>query len=501
MAAERKEVKVSQDEPERAEWGNHCEFFLSSLGLAVGLGNIWRFPYMCFSNGGGTFLIPYIIMLFIVGLPLFFMEMVLGQYAGLSATKVYARLVPGLKGMGYGMVTIPTVINFYYTVIMAYAFYYLFMGFSSELPWAKCTDLSFNTPNCYSLMDAQNCNKTEVYWNNTCTDFDAFCGHFNYTTLDGNNTHCFTEMDKFPVHVENVTFRVSSTEEFWYKKVLEMSVTFTVDGTEINLDDNSWSKWGNCNWKIAGCLLLCWTLVCLSLIKGIQSYGKVVYFITLFPYVVLTVLLGYVATLDGFMDGIRFYLTPDWSKLGDLSVWNAAAGQIFYSLGVAVGSQLLLASYNGFRNNAHRDAILIGLCDSLTSIYAGFVVFGVLGFISVKKQLPIEKVVDAGPGLAFVVYPEAVSIMVASPFFSFIFFFMLLLLAISSICGGWEAFVGALLDEFPKLRTQRVKVMIISCFMAFVAGFPICFQSGFLLFQLMDNRSANAILLMAFIEI
>ncbi len=73
---------------ERAAWGNHCEFFLSSLGLAVGLGNIWRFPYMCYSNGGGTFLIPYVIMLIFVGLPLFFMEMILGQYAGLSATKV-----------------------------------------------------------------------------------------------------------------------------------------------------------------------------------------------------------------------------------------------------------------------------------------------------------------------------------------------------------------------------------------------------------------------------
>ena len=76
---------------ERAEFGNHCEFFLTSLGLAVGLGNIWRFPYKCYVNGGGTFLIPYLIMLAIVGLPLFFMEMALGQYAGLSAPKIYSR--------------------------------------------------------------------------------------------------------------------------------------------------------------------------------------------------------------------------------------------------------------------------------------------------------------------------------------------------------------------------------------------------------------------------
>jgi hypothetical protein len=46
---------------ERAEWGNHCEYFLTSLGLAVGLGNLWRFPYVCYENGGGTFLIPYLL--------------------------------------------------------------------------------------------------------------------------------------------------------------------------------------------------------------------------------------------------------------------------------------------------------------------------------------------------------------------------------------------------------------------------------------------------------
>jgi len=69
------------------------------------------------------------------------------------------------------------------------------------------------------------------------------------------------------------------------------------------------------------------------------------------------VTLGYVATLDGFSDGMDFYLLePDWGKMADIQLWNDAAGQIFFSLGVAVGSQLLLSSYNGFTANAHRDA-------------------------------------------------------------------------------------------------------------------------------------------------
>merc|ERR1712212_762132 len=127
---------MAEKEEKRDSWGNHCEFFVTSLGLAVGLGNIWRFPYVCYQNGGGTFLLPYVIMLFLVAIPALFMELALGQYVGLSAIKIYNRLAPGLKGLGYGMTLIPTVINFYYTVVMAYGVFFLFSGFTTgPLPW------------------------------------------------------------------------------------------------------------------------------------------------------------------------------------------------------------------------------------------------------------------------------------------------------------------------------------------------------------------------------
>ena len=76
------------EEPKRDAWGNYCEFFLSSLGLAVGIGNVWRFPYVAYENGGGSFLIPYIVMLIFVGFPAFFMEQSLGQYGKVGANKV-----------------------------------------------------------------------------------------------------------------------------------------------------------------------------------------------------------------------------------------------------------------------------------------------------------------------------------------------------------------------------------------------------------------------------
>ena len=99
---------------------------------------------------------------------------------------------------------------------------------------------------------------------------------------------------------------------------------------------------------------------------------------------------------------------------------------------MGLGSQVILASFNKINNNTFRDAVLISIFNSLTSIYAGFVVFSVLGFLSESTNKPIELVVTEGIKLAFVAYPSAVLEMDVSPLWSFLFFFMLMNLALSS---------------------------------------------------------------------
>ena len=89
-----------------------------------------------------------------------------------------------------------------------------------------------------------------------------------------------------------------------------------------------------------------WTIIGLILWKGIASYGKAAYVITLSPYFVLTALLIYTARLDGAVEGIEFYLTPDWDKLQSLDVWTTAASQILFSLTVGLGSQVISVGTN-----------------------------------------------------------------------------------------------------------------------------------------------------------
>jgi solute carrier family 6 amino acid transporter-like protein 5/7/9/14 len=463
------------------------------MTLAVHSTLLTRLPNF---QGGATFLIPYFIMLFLVGLPMFFLELVLGQYAGLGATKIYGRLTPGLRGLGFGMITIPTLINFYYVVIMAYALHFLFAGFTSTLPWSACGH-DYNSDHCYSLVEAKECNINQVYYREKCTPSASFCRDFEYKFEESHPGYCINDTgDILPM--ADIFYRVSPSEEYWYGRVLHFNVT---QGSVIQ-DESSWDNWGGIQWELVGCLGLGWIIIFIFLNNGIQSYGKVVYFTTLFPYVVLTILLGYVATLDGFDVGMEYYFVPrDWNDLWDISVWNAAAGQIFYSIGVALGTHLMLASYNNFNENVQRDAVLIAVSNSLTSIYAGLVVFGSLGYISIQKGVKIEDVIQSGPGLAFIVYPEAVTLMDVPPLFSFLFFFMVILLAISSVCATWEGMIGTLMDEFPQLRERRRTTVFVSCLVAFLCGLSMCFDSGFLMFFLLDSRVSNAILLLSFIEL
>ncbi|XP_006039440.1 sodium- and chloride-dependent neutral and basic amino acid transporter B(0+)-like, partial [Alligator sinensis] len=123
----------------------------------------------------------------------------------------------------------------------------------------------------------------------------------------------------------------------------------------------------------------------------------VVYFTALFPYLILIILLVRGATLEGAMDGIEYYIgrQSNFTKLMEAEVWKDAATQIFYSLSVAWGGLVALSSYNKFHNNCYSDAIFVCVTNCLTSVFAGFAIFSILGHMAFRAQRPVSEVVDS----------------------------------------------------------------------------------------------------------
>ena len=122
----------------REQWSEKLDFLLSIIGFAVDLANIWRFPYLCYKNGGGAFLIPYALSVILGGMPLFYLELLLGQYYRQGAITCWKKICPLLAGIGWAVTVIAFYTDFYYNVVISWALYYLFASFRKMLPWSQC---------------------------------------------------------------------------------------------------------------------------------------------------------------------------------------------------------------------------------------------------------------------------------------------------------------------------------------------------------------------------
>ncbi|TSO57271.1 Sodium-dependent neutral amino acid transporter SLC6A17 [Bagarius yarrelli] len=394
----------------RDSWDSKVEYFLAQVGFSVGIGNVWRFPYLCHQNGGGAFLLLYVVLMVLVGVPLFFLELAVGQSIRQGSIGVWRHISPKLIGIGY----------------------------SSCLVRALITECEASSPTSY----------------------------------------------------------------FWFREALDIT--------------DSINETGEFNLIITGCLALAWTIVCLAMFKGIKSSGKL----------------------------------EIW---GDVQVWRQAFTQVFFALGLGFGSIIAYSSYNQCNNNCHRDAITVSTINFLTSILASLVVFSVLGFraktytmncitenlkllseaISSSVALPplllnitkaesvsvemythwyevqgnrlnltgynisscsLEEAMNKGvegTGLAFIAFTEAMTLFPASPFWSALFFLMLLNLGLSTMFGTMEGILTPLSDTFTLLRKHKLIFTVCSCVLAFVIGLLFTQRCGNYFVVMFDDYSAT----------
>uniref|UniRef100_A0A3P9IE61 Transporter n=1 Tax=Oryzias latipes TaxID=8090 RepID=A0A3P9IE61_ORYLA len=384
----------------RETWGKKIDFLLSVIGFAVDLANVWRFPYLCYKNGGGAFLIPYILFLVIAGMPLFYMELALGQYNREGAATVW-KICPVFKGVGYAVIVIALYVGFYYNVIIAWSLYYLYSSMTAELPWLKCGN-SWNSINC---TDPQ---------------------HINASFFDKNTSYA------------NNKFTPAS--EYYERGVLHLHESKGIQ--DLGLP----------RLELTLCLVVVVFILYFSLWKGVKSSGK---------------------------------------------VWIDAATQIFYSLGAGFGVLIAFSSYNKFDNNCYRDAILTSAVNCITSFVSGFAIFSVLGYMAQKYNMDIKAVATDGPGLVFIIYPEAISTLPGSTFWAIVFFIMLLTLGIDSSMGGMEAVITGLSDDFKFLKRNRKLFTFATAFGTFLMALICVTNGGIYVLTLLDKYAAGTSILFA----
>lgn len=383
----------------RARWASRTVFLLAAVGSAVGLGNVWRFPYLTYKYGGGAFLIPYLIALVLVGVPLLMLEFAVGQRMQQSAVKAFRSLHHRFGGLGIFALASSFIITTYYAVVMAWSLIYFIASFGVR--WA------------------------------------------------------------------------GDSEGFFLNTVLQLSA-----GPEVL---------GGINWLVLAALIAVWVMIYFCVWKGVLSVGRVVYWTVPLPIILLAVLLVRALFLEGFLTGWVFYLRPVWSALLDPQVWQAAFAQIFFTLTLGFGVMVAYASYKKQDADVAKDSWITALVNSGVSLFAGFVVFAVLGYMATSTGAPMAEVAEAsGPGLAFVVFPEALSLFGGlSWLFSALFFIVLLTLGIDSAFSLVEAINSALHDRFPKLSLPRISLIV--CTIGFLCGLIYTTRAGLYFLDIIDH--------------
>jgi NSS family neurotransmitter:Na+ symporter len=396
---------------ERERWGNRAGFIMASIGAAIGLGNVWRFPYICYANGGGAFLIPYFVALITAGIPLMILEFALGRKAQAGAPSAFAQVGKGTEWIGWLALFAVMLIFLYYPTIMAWSVDYAV--YSATLRWG------------------------------------------------------------------------ASPQHFFNSQFLQLS--------------GGPGALGGIRWPILIGLAVVWIAIYLCLFKGVKTVGKVVMWTVTIPWAILVIMVIRGLTLPGAVEGLKFYLTPDFSALLKPHVWLAAYGQVFFTLSLAMGTLIVYSSYLPKKSDISNNAYITSLGNCGTSFFAGFAVFSTLGYLAQSMGIGVPEVVKSGFGLAFVTYPTVIKLLPFwAPFFGILFFILLFTLGIDSAFSQVEPFVAGFTDKW---KLPKKWVLPLVCVFGFLVGVLFTTRGGFYWLDIVDYFTCTfGLCLVGFLE-
>lgn len=361
-------------EEKRAQWKTRFGFIMAAAGSAVGLGNIWRFPYLVGKHGGGAFVLLYLVLLALLGLPLLKTELFLGRKTGKNAVGTFKKLAPGTAWQGIGWMGIASgfLVLSYYSVISGWSLSYFVKSING------------------SYMGAD----TEILFNSyTATTIEPIAWHLIF-------------------------------------------------------------------------MILTTVIIGFGVVKGIEKISKI-----LMPaiFVIILILIFRSLTLPGGMEGLKFYLAFDFSKLGGEAFLDAL-GQVFFTLSLGMGTMITYGSYMKKDEDITKSSLQIILSDTVIAILAGFAIFPAVFSFGLEPS--------SGPGLTFVTLPAVFSAMDGiGRLFGALFFLLLGIAALTSAVSMLEVVVAYFIDE---KKWSRMKATVTTGIIIALVGIPASLGFGIL---------------------
>ncbi|XP_033736054.1 sodium- and chloride-dependent glycine transporter 2-like [Pecten maximus] len=439
-------VEISEEsEPskQRITWSNTLECVASMIGYSAGMSDFWRFPYLVWRNGGGAFLLAYGMTLVACGIPLYFLEVVIGQYSGKGLFSIWG-FFPLLRGIGISIALLNLCFVSYISTMRFWLLEYLRQSFTSELPWTSCGN-AWNTNACLTSLALFSSSVNGSLQNTTAHT----TGYINFTAAE------------------------SAEEEFLKYNILSLS---------SGIDEVGYLRWTLVLWAI-----LLKVIIVISLLKSVKTVGKLMLVTTFLPLLIGLAMLIQTFSYEGVQDGILFLITPDFTKLADSRVWIEAVFMAFYSLGPGWGGVMMMGSHMKFHNKCLR-TVMLSICgDVFFAVFNSFVLFAVLGVMANAIGVPFEDVVQSGMSIGLVGYSRALSYLPAPYVWAVVFFFAVLIVDLDAEVVCTETVVSFLEGFGDKLgRHSHLLFVVLTSLVTLLLNLPFCTQAGHYMFQLVD---------------
>ncbi len=359
---------------QRERLSTRLGFILLSAGCAIGVGNVWKFPYLVGSNGGGIFVLIYLVFLAIMGVPVMTMEFAMGRASQKSPAKMYSELTPNKKAFGaHGIVCLlgNIILMMFYTVVSAWMLRYFFYMIS---------------------------------------------GKFEGMTSSAEISDVYGEMLSEP----------------WIMLIF-----------------------------VAIVVVIGFGVCALGVQNGIEKVSK---FMMLALLGIMLVLVVNSLTLDGAMEGVKFYLIPDLGKMqeiGIVKVISNAMNQAFFTLSIGMGSMAIFGSYIDKKRTLMGEAVNVAALDTFVAFCSGLIILPACTAFGVDHQ--------AGPPLIFQTLPNIFANMWGGRVFGSLFFVFMSFAALTTVLGVFENILASLQDL---IGWSRKKLCLIGGLAMFVLAMP-----------------------------